>query len=279
MGHSRATNLTWLAAAITLLIPPTLPAQSATVNLSDPAFIAKGSAQYAKTCAVGYCHGSEGLPARGPGLRGRRWDTQKLYSQVHDGIPNTTMPAWKGILSEIEIWQVVAYIISLGDATEMTVAGGQAPSVPPQTFTESAARGRDLFFDLTNQKRCAICHKLGSRGTAIGPNLAAAAAKPADELLRDITDPAASIATGYEQTVVVTKTGETIAGIKKDNEAVFIRVYDAAAVPPPLRTIYRDEIRSEIKRAKSSMPEGYAKIYSPEALHAIVAFLRSGAYD
>ena len=82
-----------LAAA--LAAPSWLLAQSATVNLSDPAFIAKGSAQYAKTCAVGYCHGSEGLPARGPALRGRRWDTQKLYSQIHDGIPNTTMPAWK----------------------------------------------------------------------------------------------------------------------------------------------------------------------------------------
>jgi mono/diheme cytochrome c family protein len=118
LGHSLATKLSWLAAvAIALLTPSTLPAQSATVNLTDPAFIAKGAGQFAKTCAVGYCHGSEGLPARGPGLRGRRWDTQKLYSQVHDGIPNTTMPAWKSILPETEIWLLRERVSSLSEPT------------------------------------------------------------------------------------------------------------------------------------------------------------------
>ena len=164
MGHSRATKLTWLAAAVALLTPSTLAAQSATVNLTDPAFIAKGATQFAKTCAVGYCHGSEGLPARGPGLRGRRWDTQKLYSQIHDGIPNTTMPAWKSILSETEIWAVVAYVISLGDAGTTTVSADAGSTAAPLTLTTNAERGRDLFFDLTNQKRCAVCHQLGSAG-------------------------------------------------------------------------------------------------------------------
>lgn len=280
VGSSRATKLTRLAAAgIALLTASTLPAQSATVNLTDPAFIAKGAAQFAKTCAVGYCHGSEGLPARGPALRGRRWDAQKLYSQIHDGIPNTTMPAWKGILAETEIWQVVTYVISLGGATGTAVATGPGPSATPQALSEAAAHGRDLFFDLTNQKRCSICHQLGSQGAAIGPNLATATAKPVEDVLRDITNPGASIAAGFEQTVVVMKSGETIAGIKKDDEARLIRLYDMAAIPPPLRTIYRDQIRSEAKRAKSSMPEDYAKIYSPDELNAIVEFLKSGAYD
>lgn len=276
---SPATKLTRLAAvAIALLVPSTLRAQSATVNLSDPAFIAKGAAQYAKTCAVGYCHGSEGLPARGPALRGRRWDTQKLFSQVQDGIPNTTMPAWKNILTESEIWQVVAYVISLGDAGATTVSASTETTSAPRELTPNAQRGRDLFFDLTNEKRCSICHQLGTGGTAIGPNLATVSGKPAGQLIRDITDPEQSIAKGFEQTVVVLKSGETIAGIKKDDEARLIRVYDAAAVPPPLRTIYRDQIRSETKRARSSMPVGYGERYSPDELAAIVEFLKSGAY-
>ena len=279
MVHSLATKLTWLAiVAIAILTPSTLQGQSATVNLSDPAFIAKGAAQFAKTCAVGYCHGSEGLPARGPGLRGRRWDTQKLYSQVHDGIPNTTMPAWKSILSESQIWQLVAYVISLGDGGTAAVSTGLGSAAGPQKLSANAARGRDLFFDLTNQKRCSVCHQLGSNGTPIGPNLALAAAKPADDLLRDIIEPGSSIAKGFEQTVVVTKSGETIAGIKKDDEARLIRVYDMAAVPPPLRTIYRDELRSHAKRAKSSMPSGYGEIYSADDLNSIVEFVKSGVY-
>jgi putative heme-binding domain-containing protein len=279
MGHTLATKLPWLAAvAIALLTPSTLPAQSATVNLTDPAFIAKGAAQFAKTCAVGYCHGSEGLPARGPGLRGRRWDTQKLYSQVHDGIPNTTMPAWKSILPETEIWQVVAYVISLGDGGAASVSATVASTALPQTLSANAARGRNLFFDLANQKRCAICHQLGSQGTAIGPNLVLAATKPAEQILRDITDPNASVAKDFEQTVVVTKSGETVAGIKKDGLARLIRIYDMAAVPPPLRTIYRDDIRSETTRSTSSMPRGYDKTLSADELGAIIEFLRSGIY-
>lgn len=258
----------------------TVPAQSATVNLTDPAFIAKGAAQFAKTCAVGYCHGSEGLPARAPGLRGRRWDTKKLYSQIHDGIPNTTMPAWKAILSETEIWEVVAYVISLGNAGAATVPAdaGTATTSAPRTLTANAERGRDLFFDLTNQRRCSICHQLGAQGTAIGPNLASAAGEPADELRRDITDPEATIAKGFEQTVVVTKSGETIAGIKKDDEARLIRVYDAAAIPPPLRTIYRDDIRSLTTKPTTSMPTGYGKLFSNDELDAIVEFIQSGVY-
>ena len=279
MGLSVLTSLTRLtAAAIALLAPATLPSQTSTVNLTDPAFIAKGAEQFAKTCAVGYCHGSEGLPARGPGLRGRRWDPQKLYSQIHDGIPNTTMPAWKNILTESEIWQVVAYVISLGDAGTTTVSAGTESTSAPLELSANAQRGRDLFSDLTNEKRCSICHQLGAGGAAIGPNLATVAGKPAEQLLRDITDPQASIGKGFEQTVVQTKSGETITGIKKDDEARLIRIYDVAAVPPPLRTIYREEIRAETKRPRSSMPESYGTIYSTEELNAIVEFLKSGAY-
>jgi hypothetical protein len=55
-------------------------------------------------------------------------------------------------------------------------------------------------------------------------------------------------------------------------------VYDTSTVPPPLRTIYRDEIRSETKQARSSMLAGYGKMYSPDELKAIIEFLQSGVY-
>ena len=76
----------------------------------------------------------------------------------------------------------------------------------------------------------------------------------------------------------MTKSGETITGIKKDDEARLIRVYHMSAIPPPLRTIYRDDIRSQTTRAKSSMPAGYGKIYSKDELNAIVEYIKSGIY-
>ena len=44
--------------AILLLVVPLPAAES--LDLSSPDLIAEGSEQFAKSCAVGYCHGSEG---------------------------------------------------------------------------------------------------------------------------------------------------------------------------------------------------------------------------
>jgi putative heme-binding domain-containing protein len=257
-----------------------LAAQS-TVELTSASVIAKGNDLFAKNCATGYCHGAEGRAARGPDLRNRDWDPRKLYSSVRDGVPGTTMPPWNNILTDEDLWAVSGYIISLG-TTELrgaaaTITLGSAPAGPAE-LTGKAKHGHDLFFDLNNQKRCAICHRLGGKGTAVGPDLSAASGKSADELLNDIVDPGASIAEGYEQTVVTSKAGETIAGVKQSQTEELIRVYDSEAIPPPLRTFYRDSVRSTTTRKQSSMPANYDQFYTRNELQAIVAYLRSGNF-
>ena len=213
-------------------------------------------------------------------MRNRDWDAQALYNSIHGGIPGTTMPPWNNILPNEDIWALTAYIISLGPgnlASSVVTVGG--PARGPEALTGQAKRGHDLFFDLNNQKRCAVCHKLGGKGTAVGPDLSAAAAsKSPDELMQDILDPGASIADGFGQVVVTSGSGETIAGVKKAETRERIQVYEAEAIPPPLRTFYKDEIMKVENRRVSSMPAYRNSVYSQADLEAIVAYLKSDSF-
>ena len=250
------------------------------VNLKDPDFIAKGSALFAQNCATGYCHGSEGRAARGPDLRNKDWDPQELYDVIYGGVPGTTMPPWNNILPNADIWAATSYIISLGPgnlASETITVARSGKGA--ESLTGEAKHGYDLFFDLNNQKRCAICHRLGGKGTAVGPDLTSAAAKKSlDELMTDILDPGASIAEGFDQVVVTSTSGETVAGVKKSETDERIQVYDKEAVPPPLRTFYKDQVDEVANRQASSMPANYESIYARDELEAIVAYLKSGNF-
>ncbi len=269
-------RLCLVAAACAL--PASLSAQTTTVSLRDAVFIAAGSELFAKNCAVGYCHGSEGRAGRGPRLRDKVWNADKLFGVVHDGVPNTTMPPWKDILPQKEIWSVVAYVISIGAVDSDAAAGNiqLSASVGSDLLTDEARKGRELFFDLMNEKRCSVCHRAGSKGASIGPDLAGVREKPADEIKRDILEPQAAIAKGFEQVVIETKKGERVAGLKKEQTEEFVRLYDTASIPAPLRTIYEDEIKSRGTERRSAMPAGYRSIYSDEELNAIIAYLKSG---
>jgi putative heme-binding domain-containing protein len=276
----RATLL-WIGVFL-LCLAATAPAQTPTVDLNDAALVTRGSELFARSCAIGYCHGAEGRASRGPQLRDLPWDPRHIHTVTRDGVPETAMPAWKDILPDRDIWAVTAYVMSLSS----TKLEGQAAILELSAASESqpsrsaeAQRGHDLFFDLTNEKRCAVCHRLGAKGAAVGPDLAASARrKSGEQLLRDIVEPGASIAQGFEQTAVATNDAERVVGIKKEETPEYIRLYDTSSIPPPLRTIYREQIHAVNTDQRSSMPGGYGRMLSQEDLRAIVAYLKSGNY-
>jgi putative heme-binding domain-containing protein len=266
-----------LRAALLLLAAATLAAQT-TIDITSEDLIEQGAASYAKSCAVGYCHGTEGRSARGPALRDKAWNPRDFFRITHEGLPGTSMPAWNGILTNEEIWAITAYIVSLGQRPEETVftiePGGEAPR---RELTAEEARGKELFFDLTREKRCGLCHALDGLGTAIGPNLAVAAReKSVEELHRAITQPDSSIAYGFELTEVRTKSGERIRGVLAERMEGGVRIYDTSALPAPLRTLMPDQVRSvkAVKKA-SPMPGGWGEVYSSRDLDAIVAYVRA----
>jgi mono/diheme cytochrome c family protein len=102
------------------------------VGLKDLTSAAKGGDSvsgreiYVNTCIR--CHGIDGtgvqsvrlVPApadlSSPAVQNRLDGT--LFKRIHDGKPNTAMGAWKHALSDEEIWDVLAYVRTLGTGSD-----------------------------------------------------------------------------------------------------------------------------------------------------------------
>ena len=85
-------------------------------DLKDPTFIAKGQDLFNGRCA-GRCHGrdgGEGMEA--PTLTGKTHLTAWfVYNTLVTGRPGTAMPSWADRFSNEELWQMTAFVASLGD--------------------------------------------------------------------------------------------------------------------------------------------------------------------
>ena len=81
---------------------------------------------YVNTCIR--CHGIDGKGAQGINLVPPPADLSSqavqdrldgtLFMRIHEGKPNTAMGAWKHALSDDEIWDVLAYVRTLGVGSE-----------------------------------------------------------------------------------------------------------------------------------------------------------------
>lgn len=72
----------------------------------DEQAIVKGRRLYRSTCYI--CHLDAG--GRGPDLRKSKRKGQDFIRIVINGKKGTQMPAWKGKLSEEEMWEILAFI-------------------------------------------------------------------------------------------------------------------------------------------------------------------------
>lgn len=281
LAVSVSTSLRWLILVVLLVGWGSPLAHSERVELTDPKVVAKGSQVFTRYCSVGYCHGAQGRSGLGPVLRDRAWNPQEIFDVVAKGRSGTLMPAFSESLYPEDIWSIVAYVVSLGSLEPGIAATVEFKSVTRASdlLSEQARRGRSLFFDLTNERRCSMCHQLEGNGTPVGPKLVLTSqVASAEELQWHILEPNAAIAEGFEQTIITTDEGERVIGVAKERTDELIRIYDSESIPSPLRTFYRNQIRSIETQKRSSMPGDYGDLYSSEELAAIIAYLKEGVF-
>ena len=88
-------------------------------TLGNPDVIAQGKKRFNRSCF--YCHGYEGAGGKGATLQ-RRTDltADVIFNTISNGRVrgSSVMPPWKNTLTEEEITQLVAYILSLRDMPE-----------------------------------------------------------------------------------------------------------------------------------------------------------------
>lgn len=153
-----------------------------TTRASDPAQAVDGKAIYTQRCEV--CHGANG-DGNGPAaemmfprprdftlgafeVRTTASDApptdEDLINVIRNGMPGSTMPAWRDVLSGDEIAAVAAYIKTFSD-----VFDGDAPQPMPignrvNADEASIARGAEVYREV----QCFRCH--GDEGRGDGPS-------------------------------------------------------------------------------------------------------------
>jgi len=149
-----------------------------------------------------------------------------------------------------------------------TVAGDREAVVekfrPALTLTGEAARGRKIF-----QERCASCHRLGSEGFALGPDLVSVRNAGKEKMLVSILDPSREVLPQYLAYEVETRDGESLLGVVVQETAAHVtlrQAYGRETVIP------RVEIVSMRSRGKSLMADGLEEGLSAQDLADLLEF-------
>jgi putative heme-binding domain-containing protein len=194
------------------------------------------------------------------------------------------MLSFKAELSEEQIWKVVAFIMSDPKANSAKIEApigdlsstASKPREPmDSSIVGSPQAGKALFFDSAQSKGCAACHSFAGEGIPIGPELSKIGARSARELFKNIVLPGEVRNLRYATVTITLRGGNKVVGVRKEEDAQSMRVYDTSVWPAVLRAIRKADIAKVDTSNQSVMPKDYASIYTLRQLLDLVAFLKS----
>ena len=128
-----------------------------------------------------------------------------------------------------------------------------------------ASRGRNVYVE-----NCSPCHRLGSTGHEVGPDLVAASQGGPSKILANLLDPNREINPAYLQYTVETENWERITGILAGETANALTIKRAHGVSD---TILRQDVVSIHQETYTLMPEGWQDILSKQNIADLLAFL------
>jgi cytochrome c oxidase cbb3-type subunit III len=235
--------------------------------------VAQGKALYDQHCTA--CHGANaGAGERAPAIvstatsmRGQRSDAQ-LMAIVKNGIPGSAMPAWGNRLSDSDIANIGAFIHALrGNALDNPLPG-------------DVARGETVFW---GKGGCGSCHAISGRGSVVGPDLTNIAVLRKSTAIGDALTKAEHRVYGdggvhlpsppameYEPVTVVTKAGQTIQGVMRNQDAWSVQFI---SLDGKLHSFDRADLRNVTIKPGSIMPTDYDKRLTADEFKDLMAFL------
>jgi putative heme-binding domain-containing protein len=241
------------AAAWTAAQEPPAPNPARTnPHLGKKDDVRSGMALYRVRCAD--CHGLDAKGYRGPDLTALLTDMadEKLFNTIRKGVSGTEMPA--STAPDDELLLVIAYLRDLTPATE-------APS-------GNLDNGARLF-----TAQCASCHRVGSRGGRIGPDLSRVGiTRGRTALVREIRTPSEWMAPTYETVTLVTRDGQRIRGTKKNEDVFSIQVMDTRE---RIQGYLKSDLKEVIYEKESLMPAFTTARLSDADLGDLVGYLSS----
>lgn len=241
MGSTTATNLkilgtvvvtlgvyTWVANAIPQVESAVPKDVSFSGDVTADQLVSAGQEVFTGSGGCTACHG---LGTRAPNLRtdfngegpigarcGDRKPGMSCKEYLHESLVDPhayivegfgpIMPAQGALLTNNQLWAVIAYLESLGGQVDVTAAdiesgeGGGAPATPASSGGGAGATGGGDVPEglaLMRQNTCFGCHMLNGEGQEVGPHLDGIGSRATKEYIRrSIVDPGAEAAKGYE---------------------------------------------------------------------------------
>ena len=137
---------------------------------------------------------------------------------------------------------------------------------PAFSLQGDARRGQQVF-----TATCAACHRRGTEGRDIGPDMLSVVEHTPERLLSSILDPSSDIQPGYNAYTCTLNTGEQIYGLLASESAasVVMKLIDGTT-----RTVLRTQIKTLQSQNVSLMPEGLEAAIDHQGMADLIAYLR-----
>lgn len=230
-----------------------LLALSAFAQLPD---LTVGKKIFESQCAL--CHGQNGGGGRGPGLNrpklNRAPDDAALREVISHGIPPEMPGSWQ--LTPREVVSVAAYVRSFGAA-------------PQESLPGNAARGERVY----HATGCGGCHMVAGQGEGFGPELTdIGARRNARHLRQTLLNPSASLPEGFLYVTAVASDGQTVRGVRVNEDSFTIQIKDASG---RFHSFRKSELK-EVRRLRNETPmPSFEKSLSAAELDDLTAYLAS----
>ena len=138
--------------------------------------------------------------------------------------------------------------------------------------TDATQRGAKLF----REARCSDCHRHGSMGRSIGPDLTGVATRFSErEVLRSLIDPSAVVSSQYRNQVITKKDGSVLTGRVVWNGFRKSRLHVATNPLDPDKVVHvqKKDIASRTESPVSPMPAGLLDTLDAGEIAELLAFL------
>lgn len=129
------------------------------------------------------------------------------------------------------------------------------------------ARGTEVY-----KKICVQCHRSGTEGYAVGPDLVSVQNKSPDDLLIALMDPNREAQPIYTTYTAVTTQGTVSTGLIAAENAVSLTLRRAEAKED---VVLREQIDELLSNGVSLMPEGLEKDLTPQQIADVIAYIKS----
>jgi putative heme-binding domain-containing protein len=166
------------------------------------------------------------------------------------------MPAYGDRLDADAVWRLVSYVRS--------AARHDAESVQGDTAT-----GEKFFW---GKGGCGQCHRVGSKGSGIGPDLTRVGRQRSLKYLRaSVVTPDADITPGFGTIKVVLKDGKTISGVERSIDNFSVQLIDLTG---RYYSFVREDVTSMGREPRSLMPS-YEKVFTTSEMNDLLSYLIS----